>query len=102
MNTFNTIYNECKYYNNFNVDFKTSYNIFMTELLEQAQKEEDFNSKTFSFFCQSWRWTAQQNDLNLVDNSKIKKFLRKVYDAYNIKEESLTEDGITISRTKIM
>lgn len=87
MNKFDTIYNECKLYTNFNTlpnDYVGDYNIFMTELEIQASKSEDYNSDRFNHFLLSWRWNAQQNQIIHKAVSK-KVFLRKVYDAYNEK-----------------
>lgn len=84
---FETIYREMKHYPAFaSGDEEIKYNCFMNELIVDAERVTEYDetkfNKTFNFYLMSYRWNAQQRDINNCDGQSTKQFLEKVYDNY--------------------
>ncbi|SAL76518.1 hypothetical protein AWB71_05255 [Caballeronia peredens] len=83
--TFNTLWKKAQEYVAFDeTKYTRAYNCFMWALEENAKKVEgdDFDPKAFNYFLLSWRWNAQQAQLNR--DCSIRQLCLSVYEAYTL------------------
>jgi len=83
--SFETLWKGAKEYTAFRGNnYVAIYNCFMLELEDDARDVQgsDFEPKRFAFFMQSWRWNAQQEQMN--HNRTPKQLCRDVYEAYGM------------------
>ena len=101
MRTFDELYKEMQYYEPFGSSFCKSYNCFVAELeqdwLDEYEMAPDHEireaSRKLDFFVKSWRWNAQQLDLENLYDKSVEDFLSEVYSAY------IPSDSLVIHET---
>ena len=83
MKTFTQLWNETENFEAFTgqeYDTVNTYNLFMVELRQEAKKFEGFDERKWEFYCDSFRYNAQQELIK--KHRTAKQFCAMVYDNF--------------------